>query len=258
MKEIPLLKAADIEARVQSVFSGRKGTSALLLLYKSARTDMRILDEVFGPTNWKRSHEVINGAMFCTISIYDEDKKEWVSKQDVGVPSNRDSRKGEASDAFKRAGFNWGIGRELYDAPTVFVKLNPDEVDTSKGKPQLKSWVRFMVADAEYDKELHEFTRLVIVDKNGQPRFQMGRGTNTPKAPPKPSNGNMGHPGTNDEARQKVMEAVLEKLTNAGVDPDQISTFGFKMPFNSLTNDQLSVLLNNFDACVNQFRSKSA
>lgn len=141
MKEIPLLKASDIEARVQSVFNNQNGTFAMLLLYKSARTDMRILDEVFGPMNWRRSHEVINGAMFCTISVWDEDKKEWVAKQDVGVPSNRDSRKGEASDSFKRAGFNWGIGRELYDAPTVFIQLEQYEVMNGK----VKSSVRFTV-----------------------------------------------------------------------------------------------------------------
>lgn len=254
MKEIPLLKASDIEARVQSVYSNSKGPSALLLLYKSARTDMRILDDVFGPMNWKRSHEVINGAMFCTISVWDEDKKEWVSKQDVGVPSNRDSKKGEASDAFKRAGFSWGIGRELYDAPTIFVRLNNDEVANGK----LKSWIRFFVVDAEYNKETHEFTRLVIVDNNGNIRFQLDHKVNTPKTPPKPSSGTTGSSTSNDEQRQKVMEAVLEKLTNEGIDPDQISKYGFKMSFNSLTNGQLATLLNNFDACVKQFRSKSA
>ena len=115
MKEIPLLTKEDIECRIQSV--NDKG--AVLLLYKTARADMRILDEVFGAMNWQRHHEVVNGNLFCTISIYDADKGQWVSKQDCGVPSNTQGEKGEASDAFKRAGFSWGIGRELYDSPFI-------------------------------------------------------------------------------------------------------------------------------------------
>lgn len=251
MKEIPLLKPADIEARVQSVYTNKRGVSALLLLYKSARTDMRILDEVFGPTNWKRAHEVINGAMFCTISIYDEEKKEWVSKQDVGVPSNRDSRKGEASDAFKRAGFNWGIGRELYDAPTIFINLDPSEVDGSRGKPQLCSWVRFKVADAVYDKGSHQFTRLVIVDKNGNVRFQLGDRVTTPKKAAKPSTGNTA-------GSKSISKDLWDRLTAAGVDPNEFALFGYKTDFASIPQSKLEQLAENFDKCLAYFKAKTA
>ena len=85
---IRLLNADEIECRVGTVSKDNTGCS--LLLYKDARVDMRLLDEVFGPTNWKRSHEVINGSLFCTLSIWDEDKKEWIGKQDVGTESNRE------------------------------------------------------------------------------------------------------------------------------------------------------------------------
>lgn len=124
-KVIPLLTAQDIECRVQGV-SRSKGTGrvgAVLLLYKDARVDMRILDQVFGPGNWQRTHEVINGNLFCNIDIWDTQKGAWVRKQDVGVESNTEKEKGQASDAFKRAGFNVGIGRELYTAPFVYVEL---------------------------------------------------------------------------------------------------------------------------------------
>ena len=115
---IPLLTAADIECRVQSVSRARSGqVGAVLLLYKDARVDMRILDQVFGPGNWARTHEVINGNLFCNIDIWDAQKGVWVRKQDVGVESNTEKEKGQASDAFKRAGFNVGIGRELYTGP---------------------------------------------------------------------------------------------------------------------------------------------
>ena len=120
MKEftIPLLTEQDIDCRVQSVSKAKTGkVGAVLLLYKDARVDMRILDLVFGPGNWQRTHEVINGNLFCSIDIWDEEKKTWVRKQDVGVESNTEKEKGQASDAFKRAGFNVGIGRELYTGP---------------------------------------------------------------------------------------------------------------------------------------------
>lgn len=100
MNQIPLLQANDIECRIQSVSKNRSGeVGAVLLLYKNARVDMRILDEVFGPMGWQRTHELINGNLFCSIDIWDEAKGKWVRKQDVGVPSNTEAEKGEASDS---------------------------------------------------------------------------------------------------------------------------------------------------------------
>lgn len=122
MKEFRDLTASEIECRVNTI--SEKGCS--LLLYKDARCDMKILDETVGRQNWQRSHEVINGNLFCNVSIYDEDKKEWVKKQDVGTESYTEKEKGQASDSFKRACFNWGIGRELYTAP--FIWIPPDKV----------------------------------------------------------------------------------------------------------------------------------
>lgn len=115
--KIDSLTAEDIECRISTVSAN--GLS--LLLYKDARCDMRILDKTFGMMNWKRSHELINGNLFCTVSIYDEDKSEWISKQDVGTESYTEKEKGQASDSFKRACFNIGIGRELYTAPFIWV-----------------------------------------------------------------------------------------------------------------------------------------
>ena len=116
MKKIRELRADEIEARVGVV--RKNGIS--LLLYKDARCDMNILDETFGITGWKRHHELINGSLFCTVSIRDENG-EWISKQDVGVESYTEAVKGAASDSFKRACFNIGIGRELYTAPFIWV-----------------------------------------------------------------------------------------------------------------------------------------
>lgn len=180
MKEIPLLTKEDIECRIQSV--NDKG--AVLLLYKTARADMRILDEVVGSMNWQRHHEVINGNLFCTISIYDPDKGQWVNKQDCGVPSNTQSEKGEASDAFKRAGFSWGIGRELYDSPFIWISGKVGKYD------------RFHVTDIQYDREKREFTRLVIFDDKGKERYRLGTKTDRPQS--------------TDDRRQKGIEAITE------------------------------------------------
>ena len=115
MKEIRLLRADEIDARISVCNEYGVG----ILLYKDARCDMNILDETFGAMNWQRKHELIDGQLFCSVGICDG--HEWVWKQDVGVESYTEKEKGRASDSFKRACFNWGIGRELYTAPNMFV-----------------------------------------------------------------------------------------------------------------------------------------
>lgn len=109
------LNANEIECRVETV----KSTGITLLLYKDARCDMNILDEEVGQMNWQRSHSRENAN--CTVSIWDEEKNQWISKEDTGTESYTEKEKGLASDSFKRACFNWGIGRELYTAPFIWI-----------------------------------------------------------------------------------------------------------------------------------------
>ena len=162
-----MLNADEIDCRVGTVTD--KGVS--LLMYKDARVDMRLLDEVVGPMNWKREHELINGNLFCTVSIRDEKTGEWVSKQDVGVESNTEKEKGQASDAFKRACFNWGIGRELYTCPFVWITLAENEWKMGTGgKKQPRT--RFYVKDIQYKDG--KVTNLVIVDDAGRVRYSFG------------------------------------------------------------------------------------
>lgn len=118
------LDISDIDFRVQSINNGGYAT---ILPYKDARVDMNRLDKVVGPLSWKREHEFKNDKMYCKVSIFCHSLKEWITKEDVGTESKMDSSKGEASDAFKRACFNWGIGRELYDYPVISIKLNQNE-----------------------------------------------------------------------------------------------------------------------------------
>ena len=120
------LRADEIDIRVGTV--NEKGVT--LLLYKDARVDMDILDETVGSGNWQRTHEVINGNLFCNVGIKLDG--EWIYKQDVGVESYTEKEKGQASDSFKRACVNWGIGRELYTAPFIWIK--DGDVNITKDK----------------------------------------------------------------------------------------------------------------------------
>lgn len=145
MKDIRLLRPDDIDVRIQSANKG----GARLLLYKNARVDMSILDETFGVMNWQRTHTRDNTN--CIVSVWDEDKKQWISKEDTGTDSNMEAQKGRASDSFKRACFNWGIGRELYTAPDIFIFK--DNLDTfHKGlNDRYNCFDRFTVTDITYD-----------------------------------------------------------------------------------------------------------
>ena len=119
------LRADEIEVRVGNVYDG--GVS--LLLYKNARVDMAILDETYGPTNWQRDHKEVKGNLYCGIGIFDSEKNAWIWKWDCGTESYTEKEKGESSDSFKRAGFNWGIGRELYTAPFIWLDVATKRTD---------------------------------------------------------------------------------------------------------------------------------
>lgn len=151
---IRTLNADEIEVRIGQI--NEKG--ATLLLYKDARCDMNLLDEMGKP--WKREHQLIDGKLFCTVSVWNSDIEQWESRQDVGTESNTEKEKGQASDAFKRACFNWGIGRELYTAPFIWISnKNYKAVKNKAGKPA--TYDKFSVHKIEYDDN-REIIKLAI------------------------------------------------------------------------------------------------
>lgn len=166
----------EIEVRVQQAIESKGKPHANLLLYKNARVDMDLLDEQFGCLGWQREHTFKNNRNYCKVSVYDKDHDRWVSKEDVGVESNTEEVKGEASDSFKRACVNLGIGRELYTAPSIFVELTDSEVSDNgvdkygNKKYKCKSWVIFRVSHIEYD-EKRSIKDIVIVDRYGNIRY---------------------------------------------------------------------------------------
>lgn len=163
------LGAHEIEFRVQSINNGGYAT---ILAYKDARADMKRLDDVVGALNWKREH--LNGNANCVVSIWDADKGQWISKEDTGTESNTEAKKGLASDSFKRACFNWGIGRELYDYPQIQIKLNQDEFTSQGGRAKatwklnLKVWRWYI----EFTDGKPSF--IAAKDGNGAMRYQWG------------------------------------------------------------------------------------
>lgn len=158
-----LLKADEIECRVQTC--NKKGVS--LLLYKDARCDMSILDETVGPTHWQRDHKELKGNIYCGVSIYDEQCGVWVTKWDAGAESYTEKEKGEASDSFKRACVNWGIGRELYTSPFIWINGCTEEDGV---KFVCKD--RFKVGAIEYENECVSY--LVIRNRKGEIVYTYG------------------------------------------------------------------------------------
>ncbi|MBE6070718.1 MAG: hypothetical protein E7208_02040 [Clostridium butyricum] len=151
------LKASEIDVRIAMV----KKDGLSLLLYKDARCDMNLLDETVGPYNWKKSYSRDNAN--CTVSLWDSEKGEWISKEDTGTESFTEKEKGLASDSFKRACFNWGIGRELYTAPFIWVTNAAIYKRTVNGKDIFKCDDRFAVKDIKYD-ENKNIVELVITN----------------------------------------------------------------------------------------------
>ena len=168
------LKANEIDCRISQI----EKNWCTLLLYKDARVDQNILDETVGCMNWQKRYVRDNAN--CIVGIYDENKKQWVEKEDTGTESFTEAEKGLASDSFKRACFNWGIGRELYTAPSIFIFPRKDIKYKDKGKEvdefyeykegKYTTKTRFIVEIITYD-ENNAIKDLIIRDNKGNERF---------------------------------------------------------------------------------------
>lgn len=152
------LEPDEIDCRVATI--NEKGCS--LFLYKDARVDQNILDEKFGIFGWKRSHELIGDRLYCTVSVKDPETGEWISKQDVGTESYTEKEKGQASDSFKRACFNLGIGRELYTAPFIWISSMDFHTNEKDGK--YTTYDHFAVKSIEYKDG--SIKKLEIINKD--------------------------------------------------------------------------------------------
>ena len=204
MEKIRLLRADEIDCRPQTVKAG--GCS--LLLYKDARCDMAILDETYGSLNWKREHTRDNHN--CIVSVWNSDIQQWISKEDTGIESYSEAAKGLASDSFKRACVNFGIGRELYTAPFIWIKLSSGETYTdSKGRIQLAVGLKFFVKKIEYKDRV--ITGLTISDGKTD-RFTMH---GTDYTPPKPTDFSAAEKKLAEAKTQDELVAAWTSLSGA-------------------------------------------
>lgn len=233
------LQADEIECRISSV--EKNGVS--LLLYKNARCDQNILDETVGAERWQRSHELINGNLFCNVGIWFDRRNdgygEWVWKQDVGVESYTEKEKGQASDAFKRACFNWGIGRELYTAPPL-IWISADQCNIREGQNgKLTCYDRFTVSDIDYDGA-RRINKLVI--KKGETVVYKMVDPNVKNA-------------TISEIKIK---ALKETLSQKGITEEYLLRSCNKKNLEDITEGQFSWIATNIDDIKKRFDAWSA
>lgn len=156
MRMFRLLKEDEIECRVSQI--SKTGNGLTLLLYKTARTDSALLDETVGPQNWQNDFRCIDGKMYGGIGVKME--SEWVWKWDCGTESNTEKEKGQASDAFKRAGFKWGIGTELYTSPRIFIPKEKCQIKEYNGK--YSCFDEFTVEKIAYDQNTESISGLAL------------------------------------------------------------------------------------------------
>lgn len=248
--EFRLLKNNEIDVRIgtQKLADSKDKSSAVIaasyLLYKDARVDMALLDEVVGCYNWQRTHCFKDGKLYCTVSIWDDDKKQWVSKEDVGVESNTEAEKGQASDSFKRACFNFGIGRELYTAPFIWIKANPGE--------DLRN-VKMRVKHIGYD-ENRKITELIIEDRAGNVRYEYYDREKKSQGKITKSDVKKDVDVENQAAIDKHVErtALIEEIIKLEIDTEKLATYYRKNSIDELDNETLKKAIEKKKARLNK------
>ena len=202
--KIRLLRADEIECRVGTI--NERGLS--LLLYKDARVDQKILDEAFGMYGWERTHQSIEGNLYCTVRIWDSEKAQWIEKQDVGTTSYTEKEKGQASDAFKRACVNVGIGRELYTAPFIWIPSSKANIQKRDNRDTTSE--RFQVREISYN-EMREIAAITIVNDHGVVVYEYQEKKNSSK--------NQNTTNRITELQKKELENELKRT---GVDIEKV------------------------------------
>ena len=218
---VRLLKADEIECRISMI--NEKGLS--LLLYKDARVDQRILDETFGAFGWKRSHQCIDGNLYCTVEVFDKETMQWIAKQDVGTMGYTEKEKSQASDSFKRACFSWGIGRELYSAPFIWIPAGKVSIQMKEGSNKEKRYYcndRFSVISITYNND-REIAGLVINNDKDQIVYELkakaDMGSRKEKVEPKgkKESGQQKQESKKEGISKEQMDSLQAELDRTGV-----------------------------------------
>jgi len=239
MSELKLdtpLDIHEIDFRIQSI---NKGGYATILAYKDARVDINRLNAVCGKFGWERRHSRDNRN--CTVSLWDEENKHWVSKEDTGTESNTEQQKGLASDSFKRACFNWGIGIELYDYPVIQIKLNSDEWETTAQGKIKQTW-NLKLRDWVWYSEFTDGKLTFIAAKDNHGKIRFKHGVRKDREAVKVSEEHMPQMSSDPVNDDKIKRAV--ELFKTKIDEDDIDlNHGImKKEDARLTNDEKSAV----------------
>lgn len=230
------LRADEVDCKVKMV----KSNGVMILLYKDARVDQRLLDEVVGPENWTRSHEVINGNLYCNVGIRvnREGFGEWVFKQDVGTESQTEAEKGQASDAFKRACFNWGLGRELYTAP--FIWIPADKCNISQGN---KCYDKFVCTHMEVVDGTITALAIANQNRNMQEVFRYGNSPAPQRGDTREDaikNQELQNLGETEKIDQVKISTITKEISKKGLTANSILQHYKLTAFDQMTLNQWS------------------
>lgn len=220
--KIRLLRSDEIECRIGTI--SEKGLS--LLLYKDARADMRLLDEVYTPFGWQRKHVLIGGNLYCIVSVWDENKQQWIEKMDVGTESYTEKEKGQASDSFKRACVSVGIGRELYTAPFIWVPASKTNIRKRQegNREKFYTYDKFTVREISYNDN-REITELTIIDQDGSVIYSLaekGSGVQRTKAQKTADKPKTTATGKAKGTENNYVEIINKELERTGVALDTV------------------------------------
>lgn len=202
------LTADEIECRVATV--SQKGCS--LLLYKDARCDMAILDETVGSLNWQRKHTKDNAN--CIVSIWDSEKSQWIDKEDTGTESFTEKEKGLASDSFKRACVCWGIGRELYTAPFIWISSDKCTIQPKTNGQGFTTFDKFKVSDIEI-KDKHIVKLSIISMKTGEVCFTWSKNATSKKSAAKTAKATTTKASSLSDATKVAISEAVKSLAKS-------------------------------------------
>ena len=145
MKELKKYFSEDqLEWRIQQcgITKDRDGNEkpwAMVLCYVQARAIENRLDEVVGANNWQTEFRADGPNIICKLSIWDNEKNQWISKENGASETEIEAFKGGISGALKRcASHGWGIGRYLYELDTTFADCSLEK-QTGKGWNKAKT-----------------------------------------------------------------------------------------------------------------------
>ncbi|WP_333647984.1 hypothetical protein [Lacrimispora sp.] len=242
------LLASEIDCRISTV----KENGISLLLYKDARVDQNILDETVGPMNWQRRHTRENAN--CIVSLWDTEKGQWIEKEDTGTESYTEKEKGLASDSFKRACFNWGIGRELYTAPFVWINSNNCNIK-DLGNKKFTCYDAFYVSQIGYDKNRNINSLVICGSRDHKEVFSMGQKANKQEkkkadTPPAESKSQQGGTKPLDKVTAPMIASVqslVEKYSGKGLKMEKILAMYKIKKIEDMT-------LENYKDCMNKLK----